>query len=280
MNDTPYSILISGVSSGIGLAIARDMLIRGWRVFGTVRQSADAERLVGELGERFTPLILDVTAEPERHRELARELERHLDGQSLQALVHNAGIALGGPLSHQPEHEFRAMLETNVLGVFKLTQALAPLLGPGSRMVLISSVSGRLVTPFVGGYAASKFALEALTDAYRNELGVLGVRVISVQPGPVKTPIWHKALAGGPDYADTPYAPWMSRQEEIIRRTEAEALPVSVVVKVVRKALLVPNPATRYLVARNAGMIRLAKWLPDAVKDKLIARRLRPGREN
>lgn len=277
MNETLPSILISGVSTGIGLALARDLLDSGWRVFGTVRSDADARRLEDELGERFSALLLDVTSEPEWHHRTGRELARHLAGRPLRALVHNAGIARGGPLTHQPEEEFRAMMETNVLGVFKLTQALVPLMEPGSRMIMISSVSGRLVTPFVGGYAASKFALEALTDAYRNEMDVLGIRVISVQPGPVKTPIWRKALSGGPDYADTPYAPWMERRDEIIRQTESGALPVSAVIRVVRKALSHPAPASRYLVARNAGMIRLAQWLPDKLKDKLIRRRLRTG---
>jgi len=275
MKSNAPALLISGVSTGIGLATSRAMLDQGWRVFGTVRKEADALRLQETLGSGFRPLILDVTAEGEDHRALAAQLSDLLAGQPLRGLVHNAGIALGGPLGYLPEAVFRRMIETNVLGVFKLTQALLPLLADGSRMVLVSSVSGRLVTPFVGGYAASKFALEALTDAYRFELGMLGIRVISVQPGPVKTPIWQKAGAEDANYAGTPYAALMSRQAEILARTEAGALPVEAVSHTIRKALTHPRPATRYLVARNAWVIRLAQWLPDRIKDRLVRRRLR-----
>jgi NAD(P)-dependent dehydrogenase (short-subunit alcohol dehydrogenase family) len=275
MESTSPTLLITGVSTGIGLATSREMLARGWRVFGTVRKQADADRLREELGAGFTPLMLDVTDEIEAHRALAESLAPLLEGQPLQALVHNAGIAMGGPLGYLPEEVFRSMLEINVLGVYKLTQALLPLMGEGSRMVMVSSVSGRLVTPFVGGYAASKFALEAMTDAYRIELGMLGIRVISVQPGPVKTSIWQKAGGDGTRYDGTPYEELMSRQEEIINRTEAGAMPVEVVSEAIGKALTHPSPATRYLLAENAWVIRLAKWLPDRVKDRIVRRRLR-----
>lgn len=270
--------LITGVSSGIGHAAARVLIDAGWEVWGTVRNESDAQRLRETFGSRFQPLLFDVRSDSGQHADLARHIQSLLGGRLLSGLVHNAGVAFGGPLSHLPEEDFTAMMETNVLGVFRLTRALLPLLGAGSRVVMISSVSGRLVTPFVGGYATSKFALEAMTDAYRNELGMLGIRVIGIQPGPILTPIWKKAL-GGADYRHTPFAEVMGRKEDLIRKTERAALPAERVAGVILRALTTPRPSSRYLITRKSWMVRLAGWLPDAWKDRLIARRIRQNRK-
>ncbi len=278
MKTSEPAALITGVSSGIGHAAARVLIEAGWEVWGTVRNESDAHRLRETFGSRFHPLLFDVRSAYGQHADLARQIQSQLGGRHLSGLVHNAGVAFGGPLSHLPEEDFIAMLETNVLGVFRLTRALLPLLGAGSRVVMISSVSGRLVTPFVGGYATSKFALEAMTDAYRNELGMLGIRVIGIQPGPILTPIWKKAL-GGADYRHTPFAEVMGRKEDLIRKTERAALPAERVAGVILRALTTPRPSSRYLITRKSWMVRLAGWLPDAWKDRLIARRIRQNRK-
>ncbi len=275
MKSSNRHALITGTSSGIGLEAGQLLLKNGWNVIGTVRSTADAEHLRERLGERFYPIVLDVSSPAEMHVEAANQVGDILQGQPLDALVHNAGIAQGGPLVFQPEGEFRAIFETNVHGVFKLTQAIFPLLTKGSRMVMISSVSGRLVTPFIGAYAASKFAIEALTDAYRNELGMLGIEVISIQPGPVKTPIWQKARQPVEKYQQTPYKDLLEQQDKLIDATELSALPVETIAALILKALENPKPSTRYLAVRNSWIVRLAGMLPDRIKDKLVMSRLR-----
>ncbi len=275
MNSRNRYALITGTSSGIGREASRVLIENGWNVIGTVRSKEDADMLLEDLGDSFYPVVLDVSSPPEIHTEAAKHISDMLQGQPLNGLVHNAGIALGGPLLFQPEHEFRAIFETNVQGVFKLTQAVFPLLSSGSRMVMISSVSGRVVTPFIGAYAASKFALEALTDAYRNELGMLGMKVISIQPGPVKTPIWTKARQPVEKYPQWEYKELLQQQDKLIDATEQNALPVADIAALILKALEDPNPSTRYLAVRNPWIVRLAGLLPDKHRDKLVMSRLR-----
>jgi NAD(P)-dependent dehydrogenase (short-subunit alcohol dehydrogenase family) len=275
MNVKHRYALITGTSSGIGRETSKVLIEHGWIVIGTVRANEDAKILRMELGENFYPIVLDVCSPVEIHAGAAKHISDILQGNPLDGLVHNAGIALGGPLIFQPETEFRAIFETNVQGVFKLTQAVFPFLTKGSRMVMISSVSGRVVTPFIGAYAASKFALEALTDAYRNELDMLGMKVISIQPGPVKTPIWGKARQPIEKYPQTQYRELLQQQDKLIDVTEQNALPVSDIAALVLRALEDSNPATRYLAVRNPWNIRLAGLLPDKLRDKLVMSRLR-----
>lgn len=266
---------ITGVSSGIGLALTTDLLSKGYRVIGTVRSREGAEALAGELGSGFTPLIMDVTQGSEEMSQIIENLNQEEHDLTIDVLIHNAGIAQGGPLLFQPEADQRAVIETNVMGVLKLTRILYSKLKPGSRVILISSVSGRLVTPFLGIYAASKFAIEALTDALRHELGVLDIKVVSIQPGPIKTEIWNKVRRNTTDYSATPYAEIMSKQDAFVDKAEGKALPVERVTSVVWKAITSKNPRTRYLVVKAPLMIKLAKLFPDRWKDRLILKRLK-----
>jgi short-subunit dehydrogenase len=266
---------ITGVSSGIGLALTMDLLSKGYRVIGTVRNSQAATAMAEDLGKGFSPLILDVTRESEEINQIISELSQKEDNLIIDILIHNAGVAHGGPLLFQPEADQRAVIETNVMGVLKLTRALYTKLQPGSRVLLISSVSGRLVTPFLGIYAASKFAVEALTDALRHELGMLGIKVVTIQPGPIKTKIWDKARQNTTDYSVTPYADIMARQDAFVDKAEGRALPVERVTEAVWKAIRSKNPRTRYLVVKAPFMIILAKLFPDRWKDRLILKRLK-----
>lgn len=276
MKTSPSSILITGVSSGIGRATLDVFHQKGWLVIGTVRREEDAEALRALYPDRLHVMVFDVARPMEDHLALVEDLRNLLDGRGLDVLVQNAGVAQGGPLAWQSESDVREIFETNVLGVFKLTKAAVPLLQerkPG-RMVMISSVSGLLVTPFVGAYAGSKFALEAFTDAYRNELGMLGIRVIGIQPGPVATPIWAKARAISDKYLHTPYGDILARQEEFIQQAESRALPVDRVVRTVVQAATADQPRSRYLLVTNPWLVRIAKLLPDRMKDKMIMARL------
>ena len=196
------SVVVTGVSTGIGHAAAKVLAQKGFHVFGSVRKEADAERLKKELGDRFTPLIFDVTDEAAIRR-AAEEVRAALKGETLAGLVNNAGIAVSGPLIEVDPDDFRKQMDVNVTGPFLVTQAFAPLLGtdkslkgePG-RIVNISSVGGIRAMPFIGPYAASKFAIEGFSEALRRELMLFGIRVVVIGPGPVKTPDSPRGPAG------------------------------------------------------------------------------------
>ena len=193
------SVVITGASTGIGFAAAKLLLARGFRVFGSVRKQADADRLKSEFGANFIPLVFDVTDEAAVFA-AAREVRAALEGQTLAGLVNNAGIAVAGPLLEISSDQFRKQMEVNVIGPVIATQAFGPLLGsdpslkgPKGRIVMISSVAGRNGNPLTAAYSASKHAIEGLSESLRRELMLFGIDVIIVAPGAVKTPIWGKA---------------------------------------------------------------------------------------
>ena len=276
------AVVITGVSTGIGYATAADLVQHGYRVFGSVRQQADADRLQVEWGANFSPLLFDVTDEGGVAAAVS-QLTNQLNGNLLTALINNAGITIPGPLMHLPIADFRWQLEVNVVGLLRVTQAFLPLLGasqqtahPPGRIINISSVSGRIAYPFMGAYAASKHALEALSDALRRELLMYGVNVILIEPGTVHTPIIGKFAEQVAQFAATDYAPILSKIEEGIAERERTALSLDRVTAVIRTALEASQPKTRYPIPRKwlTGWL-LPRWLPDRWLDKLIASQLR-----
>jgi len=212
------SVVITGVSTGIGHAAAKVLIDRGFRVFGSVRRAEDADRLTEEFGDAFAPLIFDVTDDA-AIAEAAACVRGALAGETLAGLVNNAGIAVSGPLTELPVADYRRQLEVNLVGPFMVTQAFAPLLGTDSslsgargRIVNISSVAGLRAMPFLGPYAASKFGLEGYSEALRREMLLYGIDVIVIGPGPVQTAIWDKAEEVDVSaYAASPYAPILER---------------------------------------------------------------------
>lgn len=277
------SVVVTGVSTGIGAAIAADLCRRGWHVFGTVRRMDDADRLGNELGGNFTPLIADVTDADSLSR-AAATVAGALDGAGLDGLVCNAGISIPGPILHQPLEELDRQWKVNVLGQVATVQAFGPLLGaregfagrPG-RIVMMSSVSGRLSWPVVGGYAASKHALEAISHSLRRELMPFGVDVVIVGPGPVATPIWEKSAAGVDRslYQATIYGPLIERFEKEVLARARHALPPQAVSDVVHTALTAERPKVRYAVTPSPLMNWiLPLMLPARWLDRIAARRL------
>lgn len=275
-------VLITGVSSGIGLATAQDLLAAGYGVSGSVRSEEDAARVQETLGERFSPLRFDVT-DKEAVQRAVEAVEDVLEGRNLAALVNNAGISTAGPLLHMPLEFFRQTLEVNVTGLLNVTQQFAALLGarrgapqPPGRVVNIGSVSGRVAYPFMGAYAASKHALEALSDALRRELLMYGVDVILIEPGTVRTSLVDKFAAQIDRYLDTDYAPALGKLAQQAEKREETALPVEAVTRVVRRAIESERPRTRYPIPRKrlTGWL-LPRWLPDRWLDALVARQLK-----
>jgi NAD(P)-dependent dehydrogenase (short-subunit alcohol dehydrogenase family) len=277
------SVVVTGVSTGIGAAIAADLVRRGWRVFGTVRRMDDAERLDNELGDLFTPVIADVT-DVDSLTSAATTIAEALDGAPLDGLVCNAGISIPGPILHQPLEELDRQWKVNVLGQVATVQAFGSLLGaregfagkPG-RIVMMSSVSGRLAWPMVGGYAASKHALEALSHSLRRELMPFGVDVVIVGPGPIATPIWEKSAAGVDKsrYQPTFYGPLIDRFEKEVLARAKHALPPQAVADVVHTALTIAKPKVRYAITAAPLMNWLLPlMLPARWLDRIAAKRL------
>src|SRR5271154_6401723 len=212
------SVVITGASTGIGWATAKLLIDKGYRVFGSVRKPADAERLVGEFGGNFVPLLFDVTDEAAVLAS-AREVRAALNGETLAGLVNNAGIAVPGPVLELSADEFRRQMDVNVIGPIISTQAFGPLLGvdpslkgPKGRIVMISSVAGKNGNPLTPAYAASKHAIEGLSESLRREMMLFGMDVIIVAPGAVKTPIWGKSeevdVTG---YKNSPFFPALEK---------------------------------------------------------------------
>src|ERR1041384_392475 len=193
------SVVVTGVSTGIGWGTTKVLIGHGFRVFGSVRKTQDAERLSKEFGSNFVPLLFDVPDEPAVEA-AAKQVREQLNGETLFGLVNNAGIGVPGPLMHMPTDDFRHQLEVNLFSVLIVTKAFLPLLGadrslrgkPG-RIINISSVGGKAGGPFLGAYSASKHGLEGFSESLRRELMLYGIDVIIVGPGSVATPIWDKA---------------------------------------------------------------------------------------
>ena len=276
------AVVVTGVSTGIGLGIAKTLVERGFRVFGSVRKPADAERVERELGSAFVPLLFDVTNEA-GVRAGAEVVRKALGGSTLLGLVNNAGIALPGPVLHQPLKEYRQQIEVNLIGAFTVTQAFAPLLGadrtlkgtPG-RIVNITSLGGKIGSPFLSGYCSAKHGLEGLSESLRRELMLYGIDVIIIGPGAVKTPIWEKAEALDTSaYARTEYAPALERMREYLAGARRDGLPVERVGTLVHHALTAARPRVRYALAPSL----LFDWivprlLPRRMTDRFFAGRL------
>jgi NAD(P)-dependent dehydrogenase (short-subunit alcohol dehydrogenase family) len=266
------AVVVTGASTGIGAAIARDLAGRGFQVFGTVRRAEDAAAL-----ERagMTPVRMDVT-DTESITRARVEVERALAGGPLAGLVNNAGIPAAGPLELLPLDEFRQVLEVNVIGALAVTQAFLPLLRAGrGRIVNISSVAGRSVLPFMGPYAASKFALEAVSDALRRELRPFGVLVTVIEPGSFQSRIWSKVESADLGrYRGTPYERVLERFRQAALKSAERAPPPDKVARAVARALTARRPPIRVVVTPHGWIERVWLWLPDRWLDWLIYRTL------
>lgn len=275
------SVVVTGVSTGIGWSTAKELLAGGFRVFGSVRRAEDAERLAAELGAGFTPLTFDIT-EADAVAAAAATVGEALAGGRLAGLVNNAGVAVPGPLTELPVEEFRRQVEINLTGQLVVTRAFAPLLGtdpgrhgPPGRIVMMSSVSGRAGMPFLGPYAASKHALEGLSESLRRELMLFGIDVIIIAPGTIATPIWRKAEAIDVEpYAASPYYPAALRLKERMVKFGVTGLPPERVGELVRHALTTARPRVRYTIRPDPLNGLILGLLPRRWLDRLIARRL------
>jgi NAD(P)-dependent dehydrogenase (short-subunit alcohol dehydrogenase family) len=275
-------VVITGASTGIGRACALRTDAMGFRVFAGVRKQVDGDALTQAASTRLTPVMIDVT--DEASIAAAKQTVAAAAGESgIAGLVNNAGIGVGGPLEFVPLDDLRRQFEVNVFGQIAVAQAFLPMLRSGrGRIVNIGSISGRMASPFIAPYSASKFAMEALTDALRIELRPWGIGVSIIEPGSIATSIWDKARETTnalerdlSDEAKALYGPAIEAVRTFVEDTEKRAIPADRVAKAVAHALTSKRPKTRYLVGMDAHLqAALAAVVPDRALDALILRQL------
>lgn len=278
------SVVVTGVSSGIGYAIAKELITHGIQVFGSVRNQKDALRVTYELGTLFSPLIFDITDQV-AVRNAAQEVGEKLQGETLWGLINNAGIAVVGPLIDTPIDEFRRQFEVNVIGQIQVTQAFVSLLGadkslkgsPG-KIINIGSVSGKICRAFFGPYSISKHGLEAFSDTLRIELMIYGIDVVLIGPGMVNTEIWHKnedQVSEDKLYKSVYTKSLLKFKSYIYHKVAQSALPAKKVGELAYQILSNPHPKTRYVLVPNlfSDWI-LPRLLPKRFLNKKIAKAL------
>lgn len=275
MNKT---VLITGTSTGIGRACARHLHNLGFTEYAGVRRSSDAKALESEASERLRPVIIDVTDESSIAN--AAEKIKSETGGRIDGLINNAGIGLGGALEVTPLEEIHKLLNVNVSGLLSVTKMFIPMLRESKgRIINIGSTAGYLASPGASVYSASKFAVRAITDALRLELHHFGIKVILLSPGAIESAIWEK----GKEYRK-------ALQEKVdldiahlydaLRRfgdslyTDMKRIPASDVANAAAEALTHKHPKRYYIVGKDAKGARKATYLPTAMLDRVILKRI------
>ena len=272
------AVLVTGASSGIGQACATRLVREGCRVFAGVRRAEDGERLLAQCPERLDWLILDVT-NAGQIAAAAETVQRAVGDQGLAGLINNAGVAIGGPLEYVPAELLRRQLEVNVVGLHAVTVAMLPMVRRATgRIIHVGSISGRISSPLIGPYTASKHAVEGLTDSLRLELAPEGIHVAVIEPGQVRTPIWDKGVAGFrsineriPPEGMARYGSRLRVFQWILERAPRIAVAPERVADAVVHALFASEPRTRYVVGRDARIrLWLSRLLPDRLMDAIV----------
>ncbi len=274
-------VVVTGASTGIGAATARELAGRGFHVLAGIRRGADAEALQAT---NLEPVALDITNEAE----IAALVKRITDDPEqcpLRALVNNAGIGANAPVEVLPLPEWRRLFEVNFFGHVAMTQALLPaLIENRGTVVNISSVGGKMAMATYGPYASTKFALEAVSDSLRREVEPLGVKVVVVEPGAIVSEMSGRVGVTAERMTSGMTSEQRGRYSTLIQAVVAQAeaaiakgLPAEAAGRVIADAITSKRPHTRYTVSREAAIIvRLARYLSDRRLDSLLARGLKP----
>jgi NAD(P)-dependent dehydrogenase (short-subunit alcohol dehydrogenase family) len=277
--------IITGASTGMGAATARELARRGFHVLAGVRRDRDADAIKGP---GIDPLIIDIT-NPDHIRALATRVHGDPQGRAVRALVNNAAIAVNAPVEVFAIDEWRRLFEVNLFGHIAVTQTLLPaLIRSKGRVVNISSVGGRIAMATYGPYASAKFALEAVSDSLRREIAPFGVQVVVVEPGAVRTEMAGRAIAAAHELASIMTPEQSQRYGGLVQAITAQAawftesgLSADAAAKVIAKAVTARKPRTRYTIGRDAALLTLsARILPDRILDRVFAAALRPHLHN
>src|ERR1700674_5834901 len=273
-------VVVTGVSTGIGWGTTKVLVSKGFRVFGSVRNQADADRLQREFGDDFVPLVMDITDADAVHQ-AAQKVGSMIGDRNLVGLVNNAGIVVSGPLLYLRPSEYKRQLEVNMVSPLVVIQAFAPLLGtdkkrqgPPGRSVNITSSVGKVAIPLLAAYSASKFGLEGMSDALRRELMLFGIDVVIIEPGTVNTAMYDKGEKQDlSEFKQTEY--WeavQNFQKWIVNEARNNGLSPERLGEAVHVALSTAKPKARYAVIpqrfKNWTFLRL---LPVRMFDNFIA---------
>jgi len=274
-SDRRELIVVTGASTGMGAATARELARRGFHVLAGVRREIDADAL---RGEGIEPHILDITVESDVAA-IADRVAADPLGRPLRALINNAGIAVNAPVEALPIAEWRRQFEVNLFGHVAMIQALMPsLLRSSGTVVNISSVGGKVALPTYPAYAGTKFALEALSDSMRREVNDLGVKVVVVEPGAVKTQMAQRGVATADRLKAGMTADQLERYGGLIdamsslaRSFDTDGVPAERAAKVIANAATAPRPRTRYTIGRDAAiLLRLSRVVSDRFLDRVV----------
>jgi NAD(P)-dependent dehydrogenase (short-subunit alcohol dehydrogenase family) len=276
-------VVVTGVSTGIGHATTKVLLSKGFRVFGTVRKQADADRLKKEFGDSYVPLIMDISDTVAVHQ-AAQHVGSMIGRRNLVGLVNNAGIVVSGPLLYMRPDEYRRQLEVNMISPLVVIQAFAPLLGidkkrqgPAGRIVNMSSSIARIVLPLLGAYSSSKCGLEGMSDALRRELMLFGIDLVIVEPGIVNTEMYDKGEKEDlSEFKQTEYWEAVQKfQKYIVNEARTNGLPPERLGETVHLALTTKKPKARYaVVPQRFKNWTLPRLLPTRMLDAGLAKQL------
>jgi NAD(P)-dependent dehydrogenase (short-subunit alcohol dehydrogenase family) len=269
------SILITGASTGLGREMALYLAERGFSVFATMRDTSEAGTLLGEARSRkgsLRVIPLDVTDKASIQKAVQTVIS---ETGSIYGLINNAGVGLRGYFEDLDDEEIRRMFDANVFGVMEVTRAVLPYMrnAKRGRVLMISSVGGRIGSLGVSTYCSTKFALEGFGESLFMELAPLGVQVVLIEPGIIRTERWttnrgQGARAGDPN---SPYAAWFSQSEqEADKLVQASTATATDVAEVIHQALVAEKPKLRYMVGRKAKLaVGLRRWLPGNLFERL-----------
>ncbi len=275
-----HHVLITGASTGIGLATAEKLLVEGYSVWAGVRNPRSLDELKKIYEDQLQVLKLDVSSEDDVNQAL-QVINLQKNGDQL-TLINNAGISGGGPLETIPIKTWRALFDVNVFGLVQMTQAFLPTLRKKRGMVInIGSIAGHLASPYLSSYSASKFAVRGLSDSLRRELLPLGVKVVLVEPGPIKTPIWKKSTASSlgdqasmTEEQKSTYDAAIVKVLQTVESVENDAIPVQDVANLIHEILQSKNPRPYYLIGKNIHLYAwIARLMPVRLLDKILVKR-------
>jgi NAD(P)-dependent dehydrogenase (short-subunit alcohol dehydrogenase family) len=269
--------LVTGSSSGIGRAIVETAARSGHRVFATARNPAALSGIARE--GVLEPLALDVTSSEQIHQAVESAVSR---AGRIDVLVNNAGFGQMGAVEDIPLERWRAEFDVNFFGLIEMTRAVLPTMRRqgGGCVVNIGSIAGKIAYPFGGPYCASKFALEALSDALRLEVERFGIRVVLVDPGPITTRfgdrVREETAAITADPRSAYHDLYASAHERFRKESALSERPPEAVARIVLRAAASRRPRARYMVTPMARIFALAKrFCPDFVLDAVMRRKFR-----
>jgi NAD(P)-dependent dehydrogenase (short-subunit alcohol dehydrogenase family) len=275
-------VVVTGVSTGIGWGTTKVLVSKGYRVFGSVRKQADADRLQTEFGNGFVPLMMDITDAEDVHQ-AAKKVRSMIGDRNLMGLVNNAGIVVSGPMLYLRPSEYRRQLEVNMISPLVVIQAFASLLGtdkkrlgPPGRIVNITSSGAKVPIPLLGAYSSSKSGLEGMSDVLRLELMLFGIDLVMIEPGFVNTTMYDKGEKEDlSEFKPTEYWNAVQNFQKYIVAEGRKGLSPERLGEAVHLALSTPKPKARYAVIKQ----RFKNWtlprlLPARMLDAVVAKQL------